>query len=194
MCPWFNIPQDWPRAFGFDYGHKRTAAVFAALDPNTDTIYIYDEYVRSEAEYSAHAAALLKRGAKWQWGASESSLISHNTGTKLIDIYREEYGLNLIAAKKDVELGIAKVYNAMQNGKLKIFSTCPETIKEKNLYHREQTIGGQLKIKKKFDDLMDALRYLIIEGPYIFSIDPSFYEEDEVQSTFGRGRNIITGY
>lgn len=191
--PWFEIPEDWPRAYGFDYGHKRTAAVFAARDPNTDVIYIYDEYVRSEAEYAVHADALCRRGAKWQWGASESSLISHNSGTKLIDIYIRDYGLNLLAAQKDVELGIATVGSAFQTGRLKIFETCKETLKEKDLYHREQTVNGQTKIKKKWDDLMDALRYLMMEADHIFIINPEYI--NDYDDYYGdEGRSTITGY
>lgn len=193
VIPWFKLPEEWPRAYGFDYGHKRTAGIFAALDPNTDTIYIYDEYVREQAEYAAHADALRKKGAGWMWGASESSLISHNSGTKLIDIYREEFGLNLIPAKKDVELGIAKVSARFAAGTLKIFDTCETTIKERHLYHREERPDGSLKIKKKFDDIMDCLRYLIMEGPPIFTVDPDM-ENESFEDYYDGSKNPTTGY
>ena len=45
--------------YGFDKGYKdETALVCGAIDPETNIIYVYDEYYESEKPVSYHAAAL----------------------------------------------------------------------------------------------------------------------------------------
>lgn len=46
----FAIPAYWRRAYGLDVGWNRTAAVWGAHDPNTDTVYLYAEHYRGQAE------------------------------------------------------------------------------------------------------------------------------------------------
>src|SRR5215510_12414120 len=59
----FEIPVYWPRAYGFDVGWNRTAAIWAAHDRDTDTAYLYNEHYRGQAEPSVHAEAIKARGA-----------------------------------------------------------------------------------------------------------------------------------
>src|SRR6185312_10905320 len=40
----FEIPVWWPRAYGLDVGWNRTAAIWAAIDRETDTAYLYAEH------------------------------------------------------------------------------------------------------------------------------------------------------
>src|ERR1017187_3284746 len=49
----FAIPDHWPRAYGLDVRWLTTAAIWGALDPASDVLYLYSEYLR-EAELSAH--------------------------------------------------------------------------------------------------------------------------------------------
>src|SRR6266704_7084727 len=48
----FAIPDHWPRVFGFDVGWNVNAAVFAALDNATGTVYIYHEVYLGKKEPS----------------------------------------------------------------------------------------------------------------------------------------------
>ena len=48
----------------------------------------------------------------------------------------------------------------MQTGRLKIFKSCTNLLKELSLYHRDD----KGKIVKKNDHLIDAMRYLVMSG------------------------------
>lgn len=191
----FQIPIEWPRAYGFDYGVHRTAAVFMAMDPITNTKYIYDIYTASKKSISDNVVALQKRGAQWMKGASEY-FGSDLDGNKFFDQYRE-YGLNIIKANKAVEAGIAKCTQQLITGKTLVFSTCADWFAEKRLYHRvsEANKSGHFEIVKKFDDLMDAWRYLEMAGDWIFTHHPSYVNEDDpYYDNSYLDKDDVTGY
>src|SRR4051812_40066455 len=68
VVPDMEIPEHWPRAYGFDVGWNRSAVSWAALDRTTDVLYVYAEHYRGEAEPVIHAEAIKARGA-WIKGA-----------------------------------------------------------------------------------------------------------------------------
>ena len=53
----FAIPDHWPRGFGMDVGWNRTAAIWGALDPANDILYLYDEHYVAEENPNVHADA-----------------------------------------------------------------------------------------------------------------------------------------
>jgi phage terminase large subunit-like protein len=64
LCDPFPIPDNWPRMYGLDVGWNRTAAVWGALDPNSDTLYLYDEHYQGEQMPQHHAFCIKSR---WDW-------------------------------------------------------------------------------------------------------------------------------
>lgn len=152
----FDIPEHWPRGYALDVGWNNTAALWGALDRETDTLFIYDEYKRSHAEPEVHAASIKQRG-DWMTGAVDpaSKGRSQKDGEKLFDEYRD-LGLNLVTAENAVEAGILKVWRRLSTGRLKVFSTCTKFFEEIRLYRRDEK--GQ--IVKANDHLMDDLRYI----------------------------------
>src|ERR1039458_5472655 len=50
----FQIPVHWPRGYGMDVGWNFTACIWGAVDRQSDTVYLYDGYKRSQAEPSIH--------------------------------------------------------------------------------------------------------------------------------------------
>jgi phage terminase large subunit-like protein len=62
VCEPFDIPKHWPRAYGLDVGWNRTAAIFGAVDRETDTLYVYSEHYQGEGEPAVHASAIRARG------------------------------------------------------------------------------------------------------------------------------------
>lgn len=192
----FKIPPHWPRFFGFDYGFHKTAAVFFAEDPISHTLYIYDTYTSVKGEPQDHYMGLRQRGGDWMVGASESAL--RYGDKKWIDVYIEDFGLNLIPAEKAVEAGLTKCHNLMVSGKLKVFNTCRDWFMEKNLYHREEKKGssGDYAVKKDYDDLMDATRYGIVSGIPYARINPIYVEDDRDEDEYynRNGHDPITGY
>ena len=160
-CDPFEIPAHWPRVWGLDVGWKMTAAVWAARDRNTDTVYLYSEHYRSQAEPSIHAAAIKARGA-WIPGVVDPAARGRNIndGTQMIAMYRL-LGLNIQpASRKEVETGLYETWDRLSTGRLKVFRTLLNFLNEYRNYRRDE----KGKIVKEDDHGLDACRYLIISG------------------------------
>ena len=171
VCKPFIIPAYYKHVYGLDVGWNRTAAIWGALDPETDILYFYNEYYRGETEPPIHAEAIKSKG-KWIPGVIDpaSNGRSQNDGSRILDSYRE-YGLNLTTANNAVEDGIYRLWTRLSTGRLKVFSTCTNWLAECRIYRRDE----KGKIVKSNDHLMDASRYLINSGLPIASLRP--YDE-----------------
>jgi phage terminase large subunit-like protein len=165
-----QIPAHWPRAYGLDVGWRTTAAVFGALDRDTDTLYLIDEYVRSEAEPAVHAAAIRARGA-WQWGAVDPAARGRqqSDGTQLIKVYID-LGLQLRAANNAVETGLLEVWQRLTTGRLKVFRTMQGWLSEFRLYRRDE----KGRVIKERDHCLDATRYLVMSGVDLAQCSPDY--------------------
>lgn len=152
----FVIPDYYKRMFALDVGWNVTAAVWAAIDPQTDTIYIYDEYYGKEAPPAVHAAAIRARGP-WIPGVIDPAARgrSSSDGTQILRSYRD-LGLNILPANNEVDSGIQNLWQRMTTGNFKVFNTLQEWPREFMLYRRD--LKG--RIVKSNDHLMDATRYV----------------------------------
>ena len=177
----------WPRAFGLDVGWNRTAAVWGAWDPQSDTVYIYSEHYVAQAEPAVHAAAINSRGAYIPGAIDPASAgASQSDGKRLI----EEYSAlipEIYPADNSVEAGILAVYRRLTEGRLKIMANCVNLLAEMRVYRRDE--NG--RIVKKNDHAVDALRYLIQTGLQYAQCPP----DAEVETRKVRSvRNTHTGY
>lgn len=166
----FAIPDHWVRIGAVDIGITHdTAAVWAAWDPETDTIYVYDAYHAKEGTPHVHAPAIKARG---NWIPiilpHDADNTERGSGKSVANYYREA-GVNCQAETfynpmewdgkrtKFVEPGIMHILQRMKSGRLKIFTTCHRIFEEMRRYHRKDG-----KIVKEFDDTMDAMRYCVM--------------------------------
>lgn len=154
----FTIPDSWPRLYAMDVGWNRTAVIWGALDPNTDTVYFYDEHYVGKELPSTHAHAVRSRG-DWIPGVIDPASRGRGQadGKQLMQQYID-LGLELRDARNDVEAGVALVQQRLASGKLKVFSTCQNWLKEYLIYRRDK--NG--KIVKEDDHAQDAGRYVIL--------------------------------
>lgn len=155
----FAIPKHWRRAYGLDVGWNRTAAVFGAVDPETDVAYVYSEHYQGEGEPAVHASAIKARGALPGAIDPASRGRTQTDGKRLIDLYRAQ-GLDLVEAANAVEAGIFATWERFSTGRLKVFSTCQSLRNELRLYRRDE----RGKVVKEHDHAMDALRYFVMSG------------------------------
>lgn len=164
----FRIPAYWARAYALDVGWNRTAAIWAAIDRDTDTAYLYSEHYRGQAEPVVHAEAIKARG-EWIPGAIDPAARGRSQidGKNLLHLYRSQ-GLSLTPADNAVEAGIFDVGQRLSMGKLKVFSTCTNWFAEYRLYHRDE----HGNVVKKRDHLMDTTRYVIRTGLRIAITQP----------------------
>lgn len=165
----FRIPPHWPRAYALDVGWNRTACLWGARDRNTDTIYLYTEHYRGQAEPSIHAAAIRARG-EWIPGVIDPAARGRQQkdGDQLMQMY-QDLGLKIVAANNAVEAGLQAVWERVSTGRLKVFKTMQNWKAEYMLYRRDE--AG--RIVKKFDHLMDCMRYLILSGMERAIVEPS---------------------
>lgn len=153
----FDIPSHFRRLYALDVGWNKTACLWGAEDPNTGTLYIYDEHYMGELPAAIHAQAIKNRG-EWIYGVIDpaSRGRSQVDGQSLIVVYKQ-MGLRLFPANNEVEGGITNVWNNLSVGKIKVFKTLRNFQKEYMLYRRDD----KGKVIKEDDHLMDALRYLV---------------------------------
>ncbi len=156
----FQIPDHWGRVYGMDVGWNRTAVIWGAHDRETDTIYLYSEHYRGEAEPSVHAEAIRSRG-EYISGVIDPASRGRNQkdGAQLIQLYCD-LGLNLQTALNGVESGIYEVWQRLSTGRLKVFKSLSNWKQEFRLYRRDE----KGRVVKERDHLMDATRYLVLSG------------------------------
>lgn len=171
----FRLPKYWPKAYGMDVGWNATAAVWGAWDRDSDVIYIYSEYKQGQADPQVHSSAIRARG-NWIRGSIDpaSRISGQADGAKLFEMYaktteRGGGGLKLTFAPNAVEAGIFSVWDRLQSGRLKIFSSCTQTLMEMSMYHRKDG-----KVVKTNDHLLDSLRYLVMADQNLWK-----YQENE---------------
>jgi phage terminase large subunit-like protein len=153
----FTIPESWPRMYALDVGWNRTAAVWGALDPVTDTLYLYDEHYVGQQVPVVHAYSIKSRG-EWITGVIDpaSRGRSQADGNKLWRSYKD-LGLELFLAKNEFESGIQNVAQRLVSSKLKCFKTLINTQKEYLLYRRDK----HGKVVKENDHALDCVRYIV---------------------------------
>ena len=165
----FAIPKHWPRAYGFDVGWNRTAAVWGAIDRDSDVLFLYTEHYRAHAEPSVHSTAIKARG-DWIPGVIDPAArgAAQRDGTRLIIEY-QELGLNLTMAEKSSSAGIHAVWDRLATGRLRVFRSMRNWQAEYRIYRR--TPEG--KVVKEHDHLMDATKYLAISGLDMAVVKPA---------------------
>ena len=164
----FAIPPHFKQAYGLDVGINRTAAVFGALDQDSDVLYIHSLHYAADQIAAIHAEAIKGRGA-WIPGVIDPSARGRNPvdGERLIEVY-ERLGLHLSLADNSVSAGIYAVTQRLVSGRLKVFASLSDFFAEYRLYRR---VKG--KIVKEKDHAMDALRYLEMSGLEIAKATPA---------------------
>lgn len=158
--PRFEIPAEWPRVFGLDFGWSNpTAAVWVAWDKEHDIVYITDCYTRVEATPREHVQELQKRHVPVGVCDPAGQSASQADGVSLMEQYANA-GCYLHKADNAVESGLMEILERMRTGRLKVFSDLEEWWREFRIYRRGR--GG--KIVKSHDHLMDATRYAVVSG------------------------------
>ena len=167
-----KIPDHWPRVAGIDFGWDHpTAMVWMAWDRETDFTVVYHEF-RERLQTPQMMAPVMRKVTPWipvVWPHDGNKANPGNEGAiSTADLYRKE-GLkmtrdhfrNPLAPGESGpgnikrEPGITAIVQAMEAGTFKVFSTCTDWFKEKQMYYR----GDDGQIVCINDDLMSATRY-----------------------------------
>lgn len=163
-----QFPVWFKHVFAMDVGWNRTAALWGAIDPETDILYLYSEHYLGEALPIVHAEGIKSRGY-WIPGVIDPA--SRGRGQKDgQDLYTQYIltGLKLSIAKNSVDAGIYEVWSRISSGRLKVFSNLLNFLGEFRIYRRDE----KGRIVKENDHLMDCLRYMCLSGIQIASHKP----------------------
>jgi Terminase RNaseH-like domain len=191
VCEPFEIPAWYRRVYALDVGWNRTACLWGALDPESDTLFLYSEYYRGQAEPAVHAQAILSRG-QWIPGVVDPAARrrAQKDGEQLPTLYRRLGLENLQPADNGVEAGIYSVWSRLSSGRLKVFKNLQNWLSEFRIYRRDE--GG--KVIKSSNHLMDATRYLVMSGISRAAAKPSrLWTDEDLPRGFRRG-NYTSSY
>lgn len=154
----FPIPDEWPIFAGVDFGGVNTSCVKIAQDPATKKLYLFSEYLKGGLTAKQHAVNLTQAHApKYAAGGAKSE-----------GQWRQEFGQGGLPIHEpkvwEVEVGINRVYGAIQSRQLIIFNTMIHLIDEVGSYSRELDDEGypteKIENKNAYHHL-DALRYIM---------------------------------
>jgi len=173
-CEPFKIPDHFFRIAGVDYGTDHPAAgAWIAIDADTDTIYLYDEYAKAGELPPYHASAIKKRDPKGMIpviGPHDGLNEEKSSGQKVAHQYAAE-GVNMLPftacyedgvyGSQPVEPVVQELAMRMRNGTFKVFSTCTKFLAEKRGLHRKNN-----KIIAIRDDVFKALTYAVMTRRY----------------------------
>ena len=161
LIPRFELPKEWPRYVGHDFGPNNTAAIWYASDPATGYLYAYREYYAGGLSNHDHAQ-------KWKALSVGENVVNRVGGARAETGFREACtaaGWPIAEPKEfGVEAGINIVYGWHQHNKLFVFNDLDKYIAEKTTYSRELDANNvptdKIENKSSFHG-MDAERYVL---------------------------------
>lgn len=170
----FDVPADWERVYGVDFGQVHTAVACFAKDPVKKDLdglplwHMYRTYFPKVSRATWQHVQVLKQaepqGVAWP-------VLAYG-GAPAEDEWRREWtnaGLPVMRPrKKDLMAGIEAVYTAFQRKRVKVFRTLRDAIVQFESYSWEldeqgEPVPGKIADKSTFH-LVDAPRYAIVSA------------------------------
>ena len=172
VIPPFDVPPEWQDKLSVDPGlHNPLACLFFAVDWDGN-VYVVGEWYAAGLGIDEHVQGINALADRLNWrrghdgrleglidsAANQRTLAAERSVTELFF----ERGLALSPkVNKDLFSGIARVRSYLKSGRLKIFSTCVNLIREFKSYWWG---AGDTPVKKD-DHALDALRYYLMSRP-----------------------------
>jgi hypothetical protein len=187
--PWMAIPGDWTRYMVVDPGHQVCAALFAAVPPDEDAVYLYDELYLKECDAGKFGAAVEHKVAGQRFHAflMDSHMALHTemgigktveeqyaAALRERNVRSEVTGSRFMLASDDVQGGILAVHGWLRlrgggKSKLRVLAgALPNFEWEIKRYHKLR-VKGQVTDKphqRGNVHTMDCLRYLAMYDPH----------------------------
>jgi hypothetical protein len=158
----FEIPSNWIRRVGLDFGAVHTATLWLAENPETGENYVYRETLEGGQTTRQHVEMAKNNSLN-------ENVISWTGGAANEDQYRMDWNDAGVYVSepmiKEVEAGIDRVIELWKTKHLFVFDTCKMLIDELGTYSRKVDEFGNTTedIKDKNDfHMLDALRYAVV--------------------------------
>lgn len=170
----FDIPADWRRYRVVDFGYTNPFVCQWWAEDNDGRLYLYREIYHTKRTVEDHTNQIVKLSEGERISATVADHDAEDRETM------RRYGVDTIAAKKDVSTGIDAVISRMKlqgDGKPRLFimrgalvETDPDLIDDKRPHCTQSEVGGYVwsdKAKKEqpvkeHDHGLDAMRYLVM--------------------------------
>jgi phage terminase large subunit-like protein len=183
VIPQAPIPEGVRVDVGIDPGTRHPAAVVWTYLTAEDMMVVFDE-LRLQGHTAKQVCDAIKLINAKHGRDGESKLpltphayvidpsvrnIMHNTGRSLQSEYTD-HDIVTILGQNDVNAGINRVTERLENRRLLVMANCAGVIDEFRKYrwstpHRSEDDPKERPVKSG-DDLMDALRYVVMSRPY----------------------------
>jgi len=160
----FEIPDEWPRWRGFDFGFTNPFACLWMAKDKDDNWYVYREYYKAKTVIGEHIEYVIKHSAGENYQCSWADPENAENRKAMKDA-----GIVTRPARKNISQGIEIVQSKLkvkEDGKpsLFIFNTCRNTCREMAAYHYPKgTVSTNPKDVPlaKNDHTCDTLRYVL---------------------------------
>lgn len=173
-----NLSKSWWKLVSADFGIRNpTVVLFGALDPVANELIIYDCYYKADALIPTHAKVLQPKVNAIPPGriyamVGDPSMRNRTdplNGKSVQGLY-QEYNLFFSEGNNQMEAGLMRVNSYIDRGKLKIFQSCVDLLRELiNYKYPEITMDDDKNLDerpiKRHDHAPDALRYMVMRLP-----------------------------
>lgn len=189
IVPAIEMPKHWPRIWALDIDGAKASALWASVDKESDTLYVYAECVVSRSELSLVAEAIRKRGL-WIPGLFDhiARKRSKQEGSRITEALLD-LRLDVFTVTADAEAGVAEVSRRLSTKRIKVFANCTEWAAQYRAYRR----GKDGDLVEESDGLMRCLDLLALSGSTIAA--SSAEDEQEAKDDWASAtRDLVTGY
>ena len=93
-------------------------------------------------------------------GRTIDCVVIDPSAASFMECIRRHGRFRVIPAKNDVLSGIRRVSDALKSGRIRIHTSCKDSIREFSLYQWNEKAGGDVPLKEH-DHAMDDLRYFV---------------------------------
>lgn len=199
----FRPPEYWFIINGIDFGWDHPQAHIQLLwDRDADMYYVCNAWKASKKQpYEAwHIVKPWAENVPTAW-PGDGLQTEKGSGKTQMSYYADE-GWKMLGGPAQWEdggtsvwIGITQLQEAMENGRLKIFSNLFELFEEIQQYHTKTTDSGKIEIVKLRDDLVDAMRYAYMMRRFAIRIcDTRPLPYGYGMGARNQGRDATTGY
>ena len=161
----FDLEYHWPGIIGLDVAYTApTAGALLRYDQASRTTYLVAEHYLERQPTIVHVNAISRTFLNYPVRIDPASNRNERDGETIMKEYREAFGegWEVKNANNAVYAGISRLFNAMSEGRFKVFSTCRHWTEEWSNYvwdAKKVNADGHPVPKKKDDHMQDATRY-----------------------------------
>lgn len=170
-APMLNDVKDWDVICGIDPGLERTGVVWVGFD-SENVGFVFDELYPSNQVPADIAPQITERNETWGIEPDYYVIDPQSRARSLIDYEQtqteyQRLGINCIPGQNARGPGILQVKRRLQHEGIYVSKECHNLLWEISEYRRDPKSQDEFAAIKENDHLVDALRYVCQERPWV---------------------------